>query len=264
MLSEETRIFRNKIGNNIYYQMKRKGYTLDENGYEQFKKDKMFDKEQRELKRTGKNKIRYKTIRYIERYCNLEMKCQICKTTEDIQIHHPNYNDYLKINLLCRKHHNQLHNFELVPPQIIDLEKIAIIKPPKEEKQTYIKENLEKMKEDVINNGLTCMDLQKKYGISDSTIMNYFKKEENYLAIVKELNKNIKRKQIFKKRDNATNPLLEYKIKNNKTTKELSILTGIPEPTLKAIESGKTNFNNIRFKTKNKLKIILEKEGVSA
>ena len=61
----------------------------------------------------------------MERYCNVEMKCQICNTTEKIQIHHPNYNDYLKINLLCIEHHKKLHNFELIPPQIIDLEKIA-------------------------------------------------------------------------------------------------------------------------------------------
>lgn len=122
MLPEETRIFRNKIGNNIYYQMKKKGYTLDKGGYEQFKKDKLFDKEQRTLRRTGKNRTRWKTYRYIERHCNLEMKCQICETTKNVEIHHPNYNDYLKINLLCKKHHTDLHNFELIPPIVINLE----------------------------------------------------------------------------------------------------------------------------------------------
>ena len=74
-------------------------------------------------KRKEKDKIRQKTVRFLERHCNIKKKCQICETEKNVQIHHPNYNDYLKVNFLCKNHHTMLHNFELIPPEIIDLEK---------------------------------------------------------------------------------------------------------------------------------------------
>lgn len=122
MLPAEQQILILKIGRYAYDKMRERGYELTNQGYKKFKEDNLYEKKQKQLLRTGKNRVRWKTYRYIERHCNLEMKCQICGTTENVEIHHPNYNDYLKINLLCKKHHTDLHNFELIPPMVINLE----------------------------------------------------------------------------------------------------------------------------------------------
>ena len=145
---------RRKIGNKKYYELKAFDMTVDEMkkylvqkeeekeiikhlGYYQYSKMKesgartieeykRYKKEERKHKKdicNEKNKIRFLTIRFIERHCNIERKCQICG--EKAEIHHPNYKDYLKVNFLCKEHHTALHKFELIPPPIIDLEKIA-------------------------------------------------------------------------------------------------------------------------------------------
>lgn len=145
---------RRKIGNKKYYELKAFGMTVDEMksyliqkeeekeiikhlGYYEFSKLKksgaktieeyeQYKKEKREQKKNihnEKNKIRFLTIRFIERYCNIERKCQICGGKAEI--HHPNYKDYLKVNFLCKEHHVALHKFELIPPPIIDLEEIS-------------------------------------------------------------------------------------------------------------------------------------------
>lgn len=95
--------------------------------YEKYKQEqkkiKQQEKSYKQIQKHEKDKIRFRTIRYIERKCDIERKCQICG--EKAEIHHPNYNDYLKVNLLCKKHHTALHNFELIPPPIINLEEIS-------------------------------------------------------------------------------------------------------------------------------------------
>lgn len=290
MLPKEERELVTIAGRYTYYKMKDLGLTLniesykkylDEKKKEQRLKKKMgttrymkmkelnlpyeefiqYEKEQKlkkyETKRE-KDKIRQKTVRYIERYCDLEKKCQICKTKENIQIHHPNYKDYLKVNLLCGKHHNQLHNFELVPPTVIDLEEISIKKPPKKEKQDYIKQQLENMKIDVFKNEYTYQDLCKKYGITGSTIRRYFLKEDSYTELERKLKENCKRKNILKKTSNKNNPLLKYKQKYNLTSKQISKITNIPLPTIRAIETGKTKIENITEITKKKLEVLEE------
>ncbi len=108
-----------EIGYYKFNQMKKYGLkSLNE--LEEYKKRK---KEEKKQIKHEKDKIRFKTIRFIERYCNIERKCQICG--EKAEIHHPNYKDWLKVNFLCKTHHTALHNFELIPPQVIDLEKIS-------------------------------------------------------------------------------------------------------------------------------------------
>lgn len=242
-----------QIGYREYNKMKEMGLTQEE--YKQYQKEQKLKKYERKRE---KDKIRFKTIRYIERYCNLEMKCQICNIENDIQIHHPNYNDYLKINLLCRKHHAELHNFELIPPEVIDLEKIAIQEPILATKQNYIKEQLKNMKKDVFNNSFTYLDLTKKYKISNTTIATYFKKEKDYELVKNKLEENVKKKSIIKKNSNKANPLIEYKQKHNVSSKDISKITNIPLPTLRAIECGKTDFSKIKPTTKAKLQKIIQ------
>lgn len=103
-----------------------KAKTIEE--FEEYKRKKLKDRQEQKSymaeKKHEKDKIRFRTIRYLERNCNIERKCQICG--EWAEIHHPNYKDNLKINFLCKKHHVALHNFELIPPPIIDLEEISI------------------------------------------------------------------------------------------------------------------------------------------
>lgn len=122
--TQDEKKIKKKIGYAKYQELQELGMTLEE--YKKFVEE---TKCKNRKKRKEKNKIRFRTIRYVERYCDLERKCQICG--EKAQIHHPNYKDYLKINLLCQKHHTALHNFELIPPEIIDLEKIKIKEPKK-------------------------------------------------------------------------------------------------------------------------------------
>ena len=85
-----------------------------------------------------KDKIRSKTSNYFKKYCDLKKKCQICG--ELAEIHHPNYKDYLKINLLCRKHHTELHKSEIEQPPIIDLKSVPIKKQCKRQEDIIIKD----------------------------------------------------------------------------------------------------------------------------
>ena len=186
------------------------------------------------------------------------MKCQICG--EKAQIHHPNYNDYLKINLLCKKHHIALHNFELVPPPIIDLEKIRIKNSPAEEKKKYIEKQMQNMKIDIQKNEFSCRELAKKYEIAESTIRFYLLQQEDYQELKKKLKSNAKKKQIMRRDIHKGNPLLPYKDKYNLTSKEIAQVTNIPLPTIRAIEIGKTNINNITPKTRQKLSILMNEE----
>ena len=72
---QEERKLKEKIGYRDYNKMKQLGLNYEE--YKQYQKEQKFKKYE---KKREKDKIRFKTIRYIERYCNLEMKCQICET----------------------------------------------------------------------------------------------------------------------------------------------------------------------------------------
>ncbi len=243
-----------KIGHEKYNELKELGMTLEE--YEKFREDTKYKNRQRYEE---KNRVRYRTVRYIERYCDLEMKCQICG--EKAQIHHPNYNDYLKINLLCKKHHTALHNFELIPPEIIDLEKVAVKKPATEKKKEYMEEQIKNIMKDILENGLDYNELIRKYNVYPQVIKKYLQKQPNYIELENRLKENGRNKQQFRKNTNINNPLLPYKLINNVNSKEISKITEIPLSTIRAIECGKTNINNIRPHTKEKLKKILIKEN---
>lgn len=245
---EKEKNLKKKIGYRRYNKMKE--LKLSYKDFIQYEREQKFKKY--ETKRT-KDKLRQRTVRYIERYCDLKMECQICKTEESVQIHHPNYKDWLKINLLCRNHHTDLHNFELIPPEIIDLEKISIIKPPKKEKTDYINSILEDMKNDVMQNGFTYADLAKKYNLASSTVSTYFKKQDNYFEIEQKLKNNARNKMSLTTRCNKQSPLLEYKLKHNCTTADISKITGIPISTLRAVECGKIKLSDKSCKTRIKL-----------
>jgi len=91
-----------------------------------------------------KGKIRSKTLKYFNKYCDLERKCQICGAKAEI--HHPNYKDYLKINLLCRKHHTDVHKFRIAQPSLIDLENVPKKKQCKTSEDIIVKNINEKSK----------------------------------------------------------------------------------------------------------------------
>ena len=242
------RKLKEKIGYRDYNKMKQLGL-----GYEEYKQYQKEQRLKRYEKKREKDKIRFRTIRYIERYCNLEMKCQVCGTKEDVQIHHPNYKDYLKVNLLCQKHHNQLHNFELVPPEIIDLKKIAIKKPVQEERTQYINSQIDNIKKDIIVNKFSYKDLEKKYRICQGTLKRRLEKEENWNIlenILIEIGKSQRQISMLKNIDNA---IQKYRIQHNLTVKQFSDLTNIPEPTIRKLECGMTDILKIKPKTRKKL-----------
>ena len=243
------KVLKKKIGYKKYAELQELGMTLEE--YEKFVKETKYKNRQ---KHEEKNKIRYRTIRYVERYCDLEMRCQICE--EKAEIHHPNYNDYLKINLLCKKHHTALHNFELVPPEIINLETIATKKQVQKEKTEFIKGQIENMKLDVLKNNYTYKDLARKYGVSASTIRIYFLEDVNYTILKEKIEDNRKRKNILKSNCHEDNPFIVYKKKYNLTSREISEITKVPLPTIRAIETGKTKIENLKESTKKKLSIL--------
>lgn len=251
-VAKEKRL-KKKIGTVRYLKMKELKLTYEE--FIQYEKEQKLKKY--ETKRE-KEKIRQRTVRYIERYCDLEKKCQICKTKENVEIHHSNYNDYLKVNLLCKKHHNQLHNFELIPPTVIDLEKITVKMPPMKEKENYINLQIEKMIYDTVENNCTYKDLSRKYNISTSTIKKYFLKQKNYQILEETLKENAKKKQIKKNNTDINNPLVNYKQKYNLSSRDISKITGIPVPTIRAIECGKTDLAKIKSITKKKLEKLKE------
>lgn len=155
----------------------------------------------KEIKRQEKDRIRFRTIRYLERYCNIEKKCQICG--EKAEIHHTDYKNYLKVNLLCKKHHVLLHKGELITPPIIDLEKIAIKKQIKTNKKQLVQENINKIKNDILENGKTFYDITKEYKTTPGTIKQFL----NYSEI----------EQLTKKSKENTS----QKRKNKKFTKNI-------------------------------------------
>lgn len=243
-----------KVGYRTFNKMKELGLNYEQ--LKQYQKEQKFKKYERKRE---KDKIRFKTIRYIERYCNLDMKCQICETEEDVQIHHPNYNEYLKKNLLCRKHHVALHNFELIPPPIIDLEEIAVKERPRETKTIYIEEQIEKIREDIFQ-GYTYTKLANKYHINEGTIARRLSKENDWKILEEKLKENGKKRRIEPKSKNIQNPIQEYRLKHNLSRKELSFITGVSAPTITNLEKGKTDIDNIRQKTKQKLNFILQQK----
>lgn len=250
---EEERKFKQKIGYRKYAELKELGMTLEE--YKEFLEKTKYKNRQ---KREEKNKIRYRTIRYVERYCDLEMKCQICNSKKQIQIHHPNYNDYLKVNLLCKEHHDQLHNFELIPPKIIDLEEIAIKRPIQKEKQEYIKSQLNNIKRDILEHKFSYKQIEDKYKTTSLTIKRYLEKESNWKIMEESLKQAGKRNQFVCKLKYQKNPLQQYRIEHNLTIKELSKITQIPAPTIAKIETGATDINKIKPNTRKKLEKLKE------
>lgn len=235
-----------KMGYKNYNEMKELKLSCEE--YRQYKKEQKLKKYE---KKREKDKARFKTFRYIERYCDLETKCQICG--EKAEIHHPNYNDYLKINLLCKKHHTMLHKFELVPPSIINLEELRIKNPTASEKKKYIEGQIKDMKTDILKNDFSLRDLANKYKIAESTIKQYLSQQVDYQELKEKLNSIAKKKKIIKDNIYKDNPLLSYKLKYNLTSKEISQITNIPLPTIRAIEIGKTKIENIKESTRQKL-----------
>ncbi len=247
MLPKEDREIIAKIGRYKYNKMKEAGF----NNFDDYARFRQETKLQNKKKYTEKNRIRFRTIRYVQRYCDLEMKCQICE--KEAEIHHPNYNDYLKINLLCKKHHTQLHNFELVPPEIIDLEKIAIKNPPQKAKQQYIQSQIEAIKTDILTNNFNYKKIKEKYGIDPQTLKRYLLKQPDYEKLDIKLKENGKIHQMIRSNSNLENPLLIYKQKYKLTSQKIAKITGIPLPTIRAIECGKTKIENVRNITKQKL-----------
>ena len=250
---EQEKKIKERIGYREYNKMKELKLNYEE--YKQYQKEQKLKKYERKRE---KDKIRFKTIRYIERYCNLKMKCQICKTEEDIQIHHPNYNDYLKVNILCREHHTALHNFELVPPQIINLEKIAVKKQPQKEKQIYIEKHIQNIKKDIVENGFLYKNLENKYQISSGTIKRHLEKENDWKIINTKLKENEEKNKLLQNLKYKTNPIQKYRIENNLSTKEFSKATGIAIPTIRKLENGQTDLTKIRESTRKRLKVLKE------
>lgn len=234
-----------KIGYRKYNEMKAFGMNLNE--FEKYQKS---IKNNSNSKRIEKNRVRYRTIRYIQRYCNIELKCQICGK-EKPEIHHPNYKDNLKVNLLCKKHHNDLHNFELIPPNIIDLEKYAIKKGILCEKQGYIKSKIDEMRVDILENNYNWTKLSCKYKISTATIIKYFKKEKDY----NELNIKINAINLFQSKS-KDNLIRTFRKEHRMSLKNFSQMSEIPIPTVVKIENYKTNISKLSVKTKTKLRNI--------
>lgn len=243
-----------KMGYKNFNNMKELGLNYEE--YKQYKKEQTLKKHE---KKREKDKIRFRTIRYIERYCNLEMKCQACNTKENIQIHHPNYKDYLKINLLCKNCHTALHNFELIPPIIIDLEEIAIKKPPMKKKKEFIEGQIENIKLDILNNGLCYRELNEKYNINEQTIKRYLEKEDNWEIMKNKLEEAGKKSAYIGKLKHKDNPVQKYRMEHNLSAEEFSSISQIPVSTIRTLERGKTDLKKVKLTTKKRL----EKLGIA-
>lgn len=248
-----------KLGYKTFEDMKKSNAkTIEE--YEQYKRKQQElrkeEKSYKAIKKQEKDKIRFKTIRYIQRYCELEMKCQICD--EQAEIHHPNYKDYLKINLLCKNCHTALHNFELIPPTIIDLEKIAIKEPPMKGKKEFIEGQIENIKLDILDNGLCYRELNEKYKVDRQTIKRYLEKEDNWEIMKNKLEEAGKKSSYVGKLKHKDNPVQRYRLEHNLSAKEFANISQIPVPTIRVLEQGKTDLRKVKSVTKKRL----EKLGI--
>lgn len=104
-----------KYGRNRFYKAQKMGFLATKD-IEKYLKQTVPPQQQKANK---KDHVRHQTISYMKKYFKGEKVCQLCG--KNAEIHHPDYTNYLKINLLCSKHHRLLHNFMLVPPPVIDL-----------------------------------------------------------------------------------------------------------------------------------------------
>lgn len=239
-----------KMGKARYEKMKELNLS-----YKEFIQHEKEQKLKRYEKRREKDRIRFKTIRYIERYCNLELKCQICG--QKAEIHHPNYKDYLKVNLLCKRHHTALHNFELVPPEIIDLEVVAIKKPKFKNIQITIEENINNIKDDILLKEFSLRELSEKYKISREVICRQLKGYKDWDILKKILDENGKKKFLMCTLKYPDNLIQKYRIEHKLSAKDFSQMTGIALSTIRAIESGKTDIKKVRTETRYKLEKVL-------
>lgn len=46
----------------------------------------------------------------IKRITLVEQRCEVCDTENDLHRHHPNYEDYENVMILCRPCHNDVHS----------------------------------------------------------------------------------------------------------------------------------------------------------
>lgn len=109
------------IGYKQYREMKKMNLNLKE--YINYITQRNEEKVKHIYEEIEKDRIRNKTKIFFNKYCkNIERKCQICNNPK-IELHHIDYNDYLKINMLCTKHHKELHKGIIENVEIIHLEK---------------------------------------------------------------------------------------------------------------------------------------------
>lgn len=113
--------YKNFLGNSAYKEMISLNMDLKEYiDYITLKYNKKLEK----LKyRSFQQKVRKKTNYFINKYCNIDKKCQICG--KKAEIHHVDYNEYLLINLLCKKHHDKIHKDKKIKVPTLDLRKYA-------------------------------------------------------------------------------------------------------------------------------------------
>ena len=72
-----------------------------------------------------RNRVRRKAYQHVKRYCDMELKCQNCGKGTDIELHHPDYNQPLLVNILCFECHRELHKAISLKYKPINLENIA-------------------------------------------------------------------------------------------------------------------------------------------
>lgn len=135
---------------------------------------------QREVLTALKDRIRWQTNRFVERYCDFDPICQICGDDNYIQYHHTDYAQPYKINILCRNCHAKVHNNNLISPVLIDLQAIAIKDKkingsfvPLKLKEVETPDNYLKLLR--TQKGISSTELGKLIGVTASTICHWEK-----------------------------------------------------------------------------------------
>lgn len=191
------------------------------------------------------SKLQWKTYRFIERYTNLERKCQLCGEKAKIICS----DEFLVINLLCTNCRKRYKGKDI--PKI-PVKAYMIKEPPHQITQKRF-ENYKDIILEEIENGATCPELSEKYRIVPYKIYGIDGAKEK-------LRENAKKKIQKNNNKYPENLMQKYRINNQLSIRELSVITGIPEITIRKIECGEFNIGNKTRKRLDDAKIFLDKE----
>lgn len=107
----------------IWYENNKEHYRLKKKEY--YKKNKeIIEKRQKELEYWKYKWIHMRTRRFCNKHWIVRNTCSLCWSHDNIQMHHPSYDCWNKVVIVCTKCHMNIHAWNIQCPEPIDLLKL--------------------------------------------------------------------------------------------------------------------------------------------